>query len=188
MRAMVPLILIVCFLVPAVGGEATEAPERRSVVLLPEFDEPRESRWINTKPLTVDDLAGRVVMVEFWTSSCVNCIRSHPWVQELQSRYEKRGLTILGIHTPEFEYENDLERLRKYVVDEGVTYPNLIDNEHRYWNKLENRYWPAFYLVDRQGKLRHLQIGETHSGTESARGFEQVLERLLAEPVPDGSP
>ena len=189
MRHGLSLLLIVASFGLAFGTEQKpEFPERRQVQRLPEFNAPNASNWINSEPLTVDDLAGRVVLLEFWTTDCVNCVRSLPWIKELDSRYAERGFELIGVHSPEFEHESDLNRLRDYIANEGITYPVLVDNFHVYWNKLGNKFWPAFYLIDRQGRIRHLQIGETRSGTESAKSFEQQIERLLAEPYAADSP
>ena len=112
-------------------------------------------------------------------------MRSIPWVKEVQSKYAQRGLRVIGIHSPEFDYEKDVARLEKFVESNGIAFPNLVDNDLDYWRALGNRYWPAVYLVDREGRVRDLHVGETHSGTESAAAIEKVIEGLLGEADPE---
>lgn len=159
---------------PASAGESADPP-------LPEFGERKASRWINSDPLSVGDLAGNVVMVELWTFGCGNCVRSLPWLREIEERYRERGLRVVGVHTPEFDYEKDADRLRAFIDKQQISWPNMIDNDFRYWKKLSNRYWPAFYLVDREGTIQYLYIGETHSGTTRAKEIERSIEWLLDE-------
>ena len=89
---------------------------------------------------------------------------------------------VIGVHSPEFTYEQDIARIRAFIKTQDIFYPNLVDNDHRYWNTLGNRYWPTAYLVDRKGRIRYVHIGETHSGTDRARAVERRIEELLAEP------
>ncbi len=111
-------------------------------------------------------------------------MRSLPWVKEVQARYADRGLRVIGIHSPEFDYEKDVGRIKAFVEANAITYPNLVDNDHAYWRALGNSYWPAVYLVDREGRVRYLHIGETHSGSSRARDVEKMIRQLLAEPAP----
>jgi len=115
-------------------------------------------------------------------------VRSLPWVRELRERYGKRGLTILGVHTPEFDREKSRRAVADAVRDHGLDVPTLLDNDYAYWKALDNAYWPTFYLVDRRGCVRARHVGETHAGSERARRVEAVIEGLLAEEPPPARP
>ena len=151
---------------------------------LPEFTHQQPDNWINSPPLSVNDLKGKVVLVDVWTFACWNCYRSFPWLKDLEMRYASQGLQLIGIHTPEF----DREKVRQNVIDKvrefGLKHPIMIDNNFSYWRALNNQYWPGYYLVDRQGIVRFSFIGEMHMRTAKAKLVEQEIERLLAEPVP----
>ena len=132
--------------------------------------------WINSEPLAWDDLRGQVVMVEFWTFGCINCRNVIPSLREMHAEYADNGLVIVGVHSPEFNYEHDLANVQTAVKDLGVEYPVAIDNDFANWNRYRNRYWPALYLVDKRGVIRYTHIGE--GGYDQTR---QWIERLLAE-------
>ena len=108
-------------------------------------------------------------------------MRTIPWVREIAKRYADKGLTVVGIHTPEFDHERDRTAVAAEVRRHGLDYPHLLDNDHAYWNALDNQYWPSLYLVDRCGQIRLRHIGEVHSGEESGRQLESAIERLLAD-------
>ena len=165
----------------ALASSPPAAAQLRAIGPLPPFDEPDTAHWINSEPLEIEDLRGLVVLVEFWTFGCANCVRSIPWVSELESRYGERGLTVVGVHTPEFDYEKSISSVADFASRHGISHPILIDGEMRYWRALRNRYWPAFYLVDRNGTIRAVHIGETHAGTDRSAAFEAKIETLLAE-------
>lgn len=132
--------------------------------------------WLNSEPLRLSDLRGQVVMVEFWTYGCINCRHVIPSVREWYETYHGQGLEIIGVHTPEFAYEKDVDNVRQAVADLGVTWPVAIDNEWNTWRAYDNRYWPAMYLVDKAGVIRHVAIGEgNYAHTEA------VIQALLAE-------
>jgi hypothetical protein len=114
-------------------------------------------------------------------------VRTIPWVREVSKRYTGKGLTIVGIHTPEFDHERDPAAVLAEVRRHGLEYSHLLDNDHAYWDALGNQYWPSLYLVDRCGRIRLRHIGEVHSGEESGRELETAIERLLAEPHPECS-
>ena len=119
--------------------------------------------WINTpgdRPLAADDFAGRVVLVDFWTYSCINCLRTLPYLTAWDARYRKAGLTILGVHTPEFAFERDRGNVERAVREHGIRYPVALDSEYGTWNAWGNRYWPAKYLIDRRGHVRFYHFGE----------------------------
>jgi cytochrome c biogenesis protein CcdA/thiol-disulfide isomerase/thioredoxin len=118
------------------------------------------SAWINTKPLSLPDLRGKVVLVDFWTYSCINCLRTLPYLKAWDARYRSKGLVILGVHTPEFAFEHDLGNVRSAVKRLGVRYPVALDNSYGTWKAYGNNYWPADYLVDQAGRVRDVHFGE----------------------------
>src|SRR5919201_3956701 len=135
--------------------------------------------WINTprdRPLTVAGLRGKVVLVDFWTYSCINCLRTLPHLKAWDAAYRKAGLVIVGVHTPEFAFEHVLSNVRDAVRRFGVHYPVGIDNGYRTWDAYSNEYWPAEYLIDRSGHVRHRHFGEGEYGTT-----EKLIRALLAE-------
>lgn len=148
----------------------------------PEFTHTQAEDWLNSPPLTLASLRGQVVLLDFWTFGCSNCYRSFPWLNALEQRLHARGLRVIGVHTPEFAHE----RLRagvKYKVQQfELRHPVMLDNDSSYWKALGNRYWPAFYLIDKRGRLREHYAGETHAGDSQARRIEAAILALLAEP------
>ena len=130
--------------------------------------------WLNSEPLTADALHGRVVLVDFWTYSCVNWLRTLPYVRAWSERYADAGLTVVGVHAPEFSFEHDLGNVRRAVAELGVGYPVVIDNEFAIWRAFANHYWPAVYLVDRGGRVRF-----THFGEEAYEETERAIQELL---------
>jgi cytochrome c biogenesis protein CcdA/thiol-disulfide isomerase/thioredoxin len=127
------------------------------------------STWINSDPLTLRKLRGKVVLVDFWTYSCINCLRTLPHVKAWDRAYRKRGLVVLGVHTPEFAFEHVAGNVRSAVHRLGVSYPVALDNEYATWNAFQNQYWPAKYLIDRNGHLRFYHFGEGEYDTTEAR-------------------
>ncbi len=148
---------------------------------LPQFTATSPDRWLNSEPLRVGDLRGDVVLLEVWTFGCVNCVRSLPWVQSMLDRYGAKGLKVVGIHSPEFGWERDREAVLENLRRRGVEYPIMMDNDYAFWKKLNNRYWPTFYLVDRKGTIRFVHLGETHAGDSGATAVQRMVETLLAE-------
>ena len=130
--------------------------------------------WLNTEPLTAEGLRGRVVLVDIWTYSCVNWLRTLPYVRAWAGRYRDRGLVVVGVHCPEFGFEHDLDNVRHAVRELGVDYPVVIDNDFAIWRSLANRYWPALYLVDPDGRIRFHHFGEGKY-EESERAIQQLL-------------
>lgn len=125
--------------------------------------------WLNSPPLTREQLKGKVVLVDFWTYSCINCIRSIPYVRAWAERYKDKGLVVIGVHTPEFAFERDLANVRKAVAEFGITYTVAVDNNWTIWRAFDNRYWPAHYLADAQGSIRYHHFGEGRTDeTEAA--------------------
>jgi thiol-disulfide isomerase/thioredoxin len=134
------------------------------------------TEWINTSPLTSVDLRGKVVLVEFWTYTCINWLRSHPYVRAWAEKYKEHGLVVIGAHTPEFPFEGEVENVRRAVQDMKIHYPIAVDSDYAIWRAFQNNYWPAFYFVDAQGRIRHHQFGEG-----SYEQSEMIIQRLLAE-------
>ena len=118
------------------------------------------SAWINTPALDLEALRGKVVLIDFWTYSCINCLRTLPYLKDWDARYRSKGLVIVGVHTPEFAFEHDLGNVRKAVDQLGVHYPVALDNDYGTWEAYSNQYWPAEYLVDQSGHVRHVHFGE----------------------------
>jgi cytochrome c biogenesis protein CcdA/thiol-disulfide isomerase/thioredoxin len=140
--------------------------------------------WFNSKPLTAADLKGKVVVIDFWTYSCINCLRSIPYVKAWDERYRKDGLVVIGVHAPEFAFEHDPANVAKAVKDFGIQYPVVMDNDRKLWRALQNNYWPAHYFVDAQGRVRYHHFGEGEYDMS-----ERVIRQLLAEAghAPSGS-
>ena len=116
--------------------------------------------WINSEPLTLKELRGKVVFVDFWTYTCINCIRTFPHLSEWHRKYKDSGFVLLGVHSPEFNFEKKKENVVKEVRKYGLEYPIALDNDHETWNAFQNRYWPAEYLIDVNGNIRYHHFGE----------------------------
>jgi cytochrome c biogenesis protein CcdA/thiol-disulfide isomerase/thioredoxin len=134
------------------------------------------SSWINSKPLTVQSLRGKVVLIDFWTYSCVNCIRTLPYVERWYDTYRKDGLVVVGVHTPEFAFEHVRSNVERAVKSFGIDYPVALDNDYGTWTAWGNQYWPAEYYIDRRGDVRYAHFGEGNYGET-----ENVIRTLLAE-------
>ncbi|TLX88415.1 MAG: thioredoxin family protein [Thaumarchaeota archaeon] len=132
--------------------------------------------YINTNQTKLSDLKGKVVLVDFWTYSCINCIRTLPYLVDWNQKYSDKGLVIVGVHSPEFEFEKNIDNVKQAVARFGIKYPVLLDNDHETWNAFQNSYWPRKYLVDSDGFIRYDHIGEGgYAETENA------IKSLLAE-------
>jgi thiol-disulfide isomerase/thioredoxin len=118
------------------------------------------SNWFNSKPLNIADLRGKVVLVDFWTYGCVNCVNTLPHVTELYAKYKDKGLVVVGVHTPEFPFERSASNVQAALKRHGITYPVAQDNDSRTWDAYSNRYWPAQYLIDQNGKIVFQHEGE----------------------------
>ena len=137
--------------------------------------------WLNSPPLTPEDLRGRVTLVNFWTYTCINWLRQLPYVRAWAERYADRGLVVVGVHTPEFGFEHDQDNVVRAVRQRGITYPVALDNEYAIWSAFANHYWPALYVADRDGRIRHHYFGE--GGYEES---ERILRGLVADPGEPG--
>lgn len=147
----------------------------------PAFTHTEKQAWINSGPLRIEDLRGHVLLLDFWTFACWNCYRSFPWLNDLEERLRDQGLRIIGVHTPEFDYERIRSNIEEKVAEFELHHPVMIDNDHSYWRAMHNRYWPAFYLIDKQGRIRAKYAGETHAGDTQAKRIEADIQRLLDE-------
>ncbi|WP_287104399.1 cytochrome c biogenesis protein DipZ [Brevundimonas sp.] len=132
--------------------------------------------WINSPPLTREQLRGKVVVVDFWTYSCINCLRALPYVRAWAEKYKDQGLVVIGVHTPEFAFEKSEANVREAVARLGVAYPVAMDNDFAVWRAFKNQYWPAHYFIDGQGRIRHHHFGEGDYD-----GSERVIQQLLKE-------
>jgi cytochrome c biogenesis protein CcdA/thiol-disulfide isomerase/thioredoxin len=133
-------------------------------------------QWFNSQPLTMASLRGKVVIVDFWTYTCINCIRTLPYLETWYKKYADKGLVIIGVHTPEFEFEKDSGNVAKAIKDFGITYPVMQDNNYVTWNAYSNQYWPAKYFIDKDGKIR-----DTHFGEGNYDESEKLIQQLLTE-------
>ena len=132
--------------------------------------------WLNSPPLSMADLRGKVVLVDVWTYTCINWLRTLPYVRAWDYKYKDRGLVVIGVHSPEFPFEHDIDNVRRAASEMRVAYPIAIDNGFAIWNALDNQYWPALYIADAQGRIRHHQFGE--GGYEQS---ERIIQQLLRE-------
>jgi hypothetical protein len=137
------------------------------------------SHWLDGKPLAWENLQGKVVLLNVWTFACWNSYRSLPWVTSLKQKFP--GLVMIGVHSPEFSYEKDRQQMRSVMAKYKVDYPQILDDGHEYWKKLNNQYWPAFYIVDKHGEIRGAYAGETHLGDSQAATIERLIETLTKE-------
>jgi len=155
----------------ASGEEAAELPVED---LTPSLDGAQE--WLNSAPLTMEGLKGKVVLVDFWTYSCINCLRSIPYVRAWAEKYRDHGLVVIGVHAPEFAFERNVDNVKNAIKTLKIGYPVAIDNEYKIWRAFENEYWPAHYFIDANGKVRHHHFGE--GGYAES---ERVIQKLLVE-------
>jgi cytochrome c biogenesis protein CcdA/thiol-disulfide isomerase/thioredoxin len=143
------------------------------------------TEWLNSPPLSAEGLKGKVVLIDFWTYSCINCLRAIPFVRAWAEKYKDHGLVVIGVHAPEFAFERNISNVRAAVSNLKIQYPVAIDNDYKIWRAFDNEYWPAHYFIDAQGQMRYHHFGEGEYDVS-----ERVLQRLLAEAgnkdIPDG--
>jgi thiol-disulfide isomerase/thioredoxin len=132
--------------------------------------------WLNSQPLSAADLRGKVVLIDFWTYTCINWRRTMPYLRAWAEKYRDHGLVVVGVHTPEFGFERDIDNVRRAAQDQKVDYPIAIDNDYAIWNAFGNQYWPALYFVDAQGRTRHHRFGEG-----DYERLEVIIQQLLIE-------
>jgi thiol-disulfide isomerase/thioredoxin len=172
---LVMLLAVAEFGPPLLLGEESSSSEHRSA---PEFT--GISTWLNSPPLTMTGLKGKVVLVQFWTYSCINCLRTLPCITEWNKKYKDRGLIVIGVHTPEFAFEKETSNVQTAIKRFGITYPVALDNQYGTWKAYENQYWPAEYLIDKSGKIIATQFGEGNY-----QKLEDAIARLVGESLPD---
>jgi thiol-disulfide isomerase/thioredoxin len=132
--------------------------------------------WLNSEPLTPAGLRGKVVLIDFWTYTCINWLRTLPYVRAWAEKYKEQELVVIGVHTPEFSFERNVDNVRQAVKDRRIDYPVAIDSDYAVWGAFNNHYWPALYIVDAQGHIRHHQFGEG-----DYERSEMIIQQLLAE-------
>ena len=158
-------------IVHSLAGDTRELPVEGH---LPSFD--GATGWLNSEPLTPEGLRGRVVLVDFWTYTCVNWLRTLPYIRAWAAKYADQGLTIIGVHTPEFGFEHDVENVRAQAHELGVEYPIALDNDYGVWTAFANHYWPAVYIADPEGRIRYHHFGEGEYAMT-----EMVIQQLLTD-------
>lgn len=141
---------------------------------LPDFQGIQQ--WLNSNPLTISDLKGNVVLIQFWTFACINCQRTLPHITQWHRQYAAQGLKVIGIHTPEFAFERDPNNIKRALQQHQITYPVPVDNDYKTWKAYSNEYWPHLFLADRRGLMRYDHIGEGAYDTT-----EQTIQQLLKE-------
>ena len=146
----------------------------------PEFTHSSPAEWLNSKPLRLSELRGKVVLIEFWAFECVNCRRTQPWLHAIQQRYADKELVIVSVHTPELPDERSIANVRAALSEQQITNPVMVDGDYSYWNAMKNQYWPAFYLIDKHGRIASTAIGEMHIGQARAAELEHAIEEQLA--------
>lgn len=154
------------------AGKATVVSENSA----PTASEFAFGDWINSEPLTLKGLRGRVVVIEFWTFGCFNCRNTLPSIKELDARYRDKGLTIVGVHSPEFDDEKKIDNLRREVAELGIHYPVVTDNDYATWRAYDVAAWPTTFVLDKSGRIRW-----THIGEGAYEQMDQVIQKLLAE-------
>lgn len=141
--------------------------------------------WINSKPLTAKDLRGKVVLIDFWAYSCINCLRSMPYIEAWANKYKSSGLVVIGVHTPEFGFGHKLANVQHAVERYGITFPVALDSNHNIWNAFNNQYWPADYFIGVDGKVRYEHFGEGNYA-ESEHWIQNLLKQRNLKSMPEG--
>lgn len=186
------LVLLTAFAFCAVGTSVIASEEtgstgqdkQPSIRLSVEGNMPslaRATQWLNSEALTPADLRGKVVLIDFWTYTCINWLRTLPYLRAWSQKYKDHGLVVIGVHSPEFEFEKDVDNVRRAMKDLHIDYPVAVDSDHAIWRAFSNNYWPALYVVDAQGRIRHHQFGE--GAYEQA---ERIIQQLLTDAGANG--
>ena len=177
MSRLISLFLSLCFTLVAslvyLDKQAQAQPQYQPNTPAPNIT---ASTWLNSPPLSLKDLRGKVVLVKFWTFGCYNCNHVEPYVKAWYNKYKDKGLEVIAVHSPEFDYERNIKNVQSYIKKEGVTYPIAIDNDFITWRAYKNRAWPTMYLIDKQGVIRYQRIGEGGYTT-----METMIQKLLGE-------
>ena len=178
MNKLMPFLLLGMALLAGLGaaGFGSPAPMPMPIGGSPLTALESADGWLNTEPLDAGRLRGKVVLVDFWTYSSINCLRTLPYVKAWARKYRAAGLEVVGVHSPEFEFEQQAANVRRAVEELGIGYPVALDGRHAIWRAFGNRGWPALYFLDAQGRLRHQQYGEGHYADA-----ERLIQQLLKE-------
>jgi len=181
MKPSLAVLIVMLTLAGCAVGAAENAPEPTSQLEnLGPAPELYNETWLNTdQPLRLAELKGKVVLLEMWTFGCINCRNVIPHIREWYDQYSEDGLVVIGNHYPEFNYEANLDNLKAALVELDVPYPVAVDNDKQTWSAYGNRYWPTTYLIDKQGSIRYVHIGEG-----AYQETEQAIQTLLAEIYP----
>jgi thiol-disulfide isomerase/thioredoxin len=174
---LVALLSLLAVVAIRLGHSA--APEEKMSMPAPDF--PRGSRWLQSEPLTVSALRGRVLVLHFWTFGCINCQHNYPVYKAWQEQYAGKAVKLVGVHTPEFPSEADVANVEREVRRHGLKYPVVIDNDSRIWKAWRNHFWPSIYLVDKRGQVRYHWDGELDLDAAEGRQFARHIDELLAE-------
>jgi len=166
---------------PGRAADAEDIGSGSALTMLPELS--GATTWINSPPLTSASLRGKVVLIDFWTYSCINCLRTLPYVRAWNEKYKNSGLVVIGIHTPEFAFEKDETNVRNAIRNLGVVYPVAMDNDYKIWRSFNNQYWPAHYFIDATGRIRFHHAGEGNY-EESEKWIRILLEEANGKPLP----
>jgi thiol-disulfide isomerase/thioredoxin len=174
--AIAASVAALTFAAPPLSGD-TPAGETRSA---PEFQ--NIDTWLNSRPLKLDELRGKVVLVDFWTYTCINCLNHLPYVKDWNEKYKDKGLVVVGVHTPEFAFEKSTKNVQDAIKRLEIKHAVAQDNNYATWKAFKNQYWPAVYLIDKQGKIVYSHFGEGSYGET-----ERKIQALLAQQSPAGS-
>ncbi|RZL91285.1 MAG: thioredoxin family protein [Variovorax sp.] len=167
---------VLTFAAPPRGGDTPVAEQRPA----PEFKS--IDAWFNSQPLKLDELRGKVVLVDFWTYTCINCLNHLPYVKDWHAKYQDQGLVVVGVHTPEFAFEKSSRNVQDAIKKLQIKHAVAQDNSYGTWKAFNNQYWPAVYLIDKQGRIVYSHFGEGSYGAT-----EKKIQALLAEPSTAGS-
>ncbi len=177
-KALTAIALIALSFAATLPARSEDAPRMPSAVQVADASHAAEftglSNWMNSAPLSIASLRGKVVLVDFWTYGCINCVNTLPYVTQLYSKYKDRGLVVVGIHTPEFPFERSASNVAAALARHGITYPVAQDNNSATWNAYSNQYWPAQYIVDQNGRVVY-----THAGEGAYDEIDRTVAKLL---------
>jgi len=186
-RALTVLAIVTGFFSVAIRAQTVTATEEPPSIVgsAPLYGLSGATGWLNSEPLTAKQLKGKVVLVDFWTYSCINCLRALPYVEAWAQKYKDNGLVVIGVHTPEFGFEQQLPNVQKAVQKFGVTFPVALDSQYAIWKAFHNEFWPADYFIDAHGKVRYEHFGEGKYD-ESERWIQELLKQRSAQEMPGG--
>ena len=176
MSLIVPTLLLAAIFATVDPAELSPVPETKPSLQ-------GATGWLNTTPLKLEELRGKVVLIDFWTYTCINWRRTMPYVKDWASKYKDQGLVVIGVHTPEFSFEHELGNIRNANSEMNITYPVAVDSKYEIWNSFQNHYWPALYLIDANGKIRYQKFGEG-----DYQEIELKIQQLLREISPKNTP